>query len=478
MKSFIETNYTGLRLYLNRSALLWLAVVAALLVPIPAPSQSVPSPADDGFWRSDGYGFLIEIRGSHMKAFETTSISCLLAWSAERDSALSKEGVTVFAREKGLVTIGAGPSHDQRTMQLSYSVSPIGLQRLAQAPETCSQPMLDTPSNNYAVFWQTFSEQFALFPAYPVDWGRVDREYRPRVTSRTVPEELFKVLTEMVDPFHNAHIDVRAKAIGREYWGYKPTSDVLQTKHADAIRQIIETRYLDGKLHLYCNGNVGYGTIHDKIGFLRILSFENYTAEELEPALDEIFSQSSKLKGLIIDVRINEGGSDAYGLAIASRLTGTRYFAYSKVARNSLNGPLSFTAPESSWVPSTSRPGFLGEVVLLTGPDSFSAAETFAMALMNRKPSVTRIGEDTQGVFSDKLRRRLPNGWSFALPNEVYLTQSGKSYDVIGVPPDIRVPVFDANDVAEKRDRGIDKALEVLALTRGDSANERSGERR
>ena len=33
------------------------------------------------------------------------------------------------------------------------------------------------------------------------------------------------------------------------------------------------------------------------------------------------------------------------------------------------------------------------------------------MALMERRPRVTRVGENTQGVFSDVLDRRLPNGW-------------------------------------------------------------------
>ena len=64
----------------------------------------------------------------------------------------------------------------------------------------------------------------------------------------------------------------------------------------------------------------------------------------------------------------------------------------------------------------------------LTGIHSVSAAETFTQALINREPAVTRIGQNTQGVFSDVLGRRLPNGWRFGLPNERFVT-NGKSYD-------------------------------------------------
>jgi hypothetical protein len=54
------------------------------------------------------------------------------------------------------------------------------------------------------------------------------------------------------------------------------------------------------------------------------------------------------------------------------------------------------------------------------------------MALLGRKPVVSRIGENTQGVFSDVLTRHLPNGWSFGLPNEIYLTEDGKAFDGLG----------------------------------------------
>ena len=108
------------------------------------------------------------------------------------------------------------------------------------------------------------------------------------------------------------------------------------------------------------------------------------------------------------------------------------------------------------------QPVFLGPVVELTGPITMSAAETFTQALMGRTPPVTRIGEPTQGVFCDILERRLPNGWKFALPNAVYLTADGRAFDVIGVPPDLPVPVFDLADTAAGRDPAMAEAVRLL----------------
>jgi C-terminal processing protease CtpA/Prc len=42
------------------------------------------------------------------------------------------------------------------------------------------------------------------------------------------------------------------------------------------------------------------------------------------------------------------------------------------------------------------------------------------------------------------LLRHLPNGWTFGLPNEIYLTKVGKAFDRVGVPPDIEVPIIPA----------------------------------
>jgi C-terminal processing protease CtpA/Prc len=104
--------------------------------------------------------------------------------------------------------------------------------------------------------------------------------------------------------------------------------------------------------------------------------------------------------------------------------------------------------------------------VELTGPSTVSAGETFTQALMGRTPHITRIGENTQGVFSDVLGRRLPNGWRFGLPNEVFLTPDGKAFDGPGIPPDIQVPVFAASDLAAGKDPAMAKAIEVLASIR------------
>ena len=74
---------------------------------------------------------------------------------------------------------------------------------------------------------------------------------------------------------------------------------------------------------------------------------------------------------------------------------------------------------------------------MLTGGSQMSAGETFTQAMMNRSPRPVRIGQNTQGVFSDVLQRTLPNGWQFIVPNEEFRTRDWKAFDGPGIPPDI-----------------------------------------
>ena len=53
-------------------------LLAASLVPAaPASPESL-----DGVWQSQGYGYVFEVTGSHLKAFEVTSTTCVAGFTA------------------------------------------------------------------------------------------------------------------------------------------------------------------------------------------------------------------------------------------------------------------------------------------------------------------------------------------------------------------------------------------------------------
>lgn len=465
-----------------------LAAAALSLRSLVAGAQTRPSPQSlDGLWLSDGYGDFLEFQGDSLRSYEITTLSCVASGTATRKTTHGPANQVVFVADDNMFRIFPGTTADTRWFHVDYSVSSVMLRRTNSQPEPCRQSLPDTPVTNYQVFWETFSEQYPFFALRQMDWTGVDKKFRPQVTPQTKPDELFRILSDMIDPLHDAHTYINAKSIQKRFHGFRPSADPMQKKNAARITEIIETKYVRGGLRGFCNKQLQFGLLHsshdatppdkgrngrtDVIGYLRIHSFSGYSNDHeflkqldaLEAALDDIFKDSAKLAGLVIDVRINGGGSDVFGISIASRLARQEYLAYSKVARNDIHDPDHRTSPQPVMVHVSQRAGFLGPVVLLTSADSVSAAETFTMALLGRQPHVIRVGSNTQGVFSDVLGRSLPNGWTFGLPNEIYLTKDGKAFDGTGIPPDIEVPIFPTADLTNGRDSALDKALELLA---------------
>jgi len=449
----------------------------ALLTFLPLHAQSV-----DGTWRSEGYGDVYEIQGPTVKTYQVTATTCIPGFSAQRDPASVPGREATFTHDSEVFFIRAGGERDHKLLHNEGSASDVRLDRLSldrlpSLPAVCDHPTPNTPAGNFEVFTRTWAENYIMFDQKKVDWDGVVRANQGKVHPETTPAELYDIFAGMIEPLHDRHTYIDAPDLKREFSTNRPGTDRIikgnkeefRSKTTPALWEITDRAYVKAPLRKWCRDKVQYGHVNATTGYLRIYGFYGYAdtptfaagLTALENALDEIFSDPN-LKALIIDVRINFGGEDPYGLAIASRLATRSYLAYTKVARVDPVDRNKWSPGDRSEVGPSTRPSFHGPVVELTGPLTISAGETFTQALMGRTPHVVRIGENTQGVFSDVLGRNCPNGWNFGLPNEVFRTAHGTTFDGAGIPPDIIVPVFADEDIAAGRDPAMAKALEIL----------------
>jgi C-terminal processing protease CtpA/Prc len=443
--------------------------------------SSVVTTADqtlDGEWLSDGYGHLAEVKGGEIRLFEVTPISCLASEAFTLKAEPADARGTRFVSKSGILFLTAGPDRDSEWFHSPDASSKVLFRRIATRPEACDRPPGNDPLTNFDIFAATFAAHHGFLRHRGVDWPALTQTYRAKVNPATTPDDLFDIFKAMIEPLHDMHTFIGAPALKREFNGKRPGTLTLFFSAAKQARtlEILETRYLMGRLRTWCNGHLRYARSKTGLGYLGIDAFQGYAAggfdeggRALGAALDEIMEDARGVKGLIIDLRIHRGGADPYGIQVAGRLTDEPYLAFVKRARNDAQHPENWTAPQPSTVRVSTGPRFLGDVVELIGPDTVSAGETFTMALMGRQPRVIRIGENTQGVYSDVLERSLPNGWRFGLPNEVYLTEQGTHFEGRGVPPDIRVPVFPESDLAAGRDGGVEAAMETLRARPADA---------
>ncbi|MBH1936544.1 S41 family peptidase [Streptomyces sp. AV19] len=462
----------------RRTAIALLTTTLALTTT--AVGNSVASPAAptaaaglDGLWRSEGYGTVVSIAdgGRRLRTWETTAVSCL---PGAPDAKGNGSGRFTDAEGSGLTVSPDGTG--RLRMAFDEGVGHRVLRRTAALPAGCAEKPRTDPRRVFDVFWQTYAENYPFFAAHGVDWRAVRDRYRPRITARTGDDELFAVLREMIEPLHDGHTSIDAGP-GRRFGGHRADT-VMPTRESIVRTDKAVAEAVGAPLRSWAQGAVSYADLPDGLGYLRITRFTRFAAKggpqadaaELDRALDAVFTPSRvrSLRGLVLDLRFNGGGSDRLGIRVAQRLTDRPYVAYLKHARSDPRDPRRFTPEVPVRVEPHAGPAYTGPLAVLTGRLTISAGETFTQALMGRASAPTRIGENTQGSFSDVLERRLPNGWTFGLPNEEFMTADPqrRTYDVTGIPPQVRTPVFTEEEFAGHRDSALAKARRLLTAGR------------
>jgi carboxyl-terminal processing protease len=169
------------------------------------------------------------------------------------------------------------------------------------------------------------------------------------------------------------------------------------------------------------------------IGYIRIIQFNEATAEQLKKAIDDIAAQipPEKLKGYVIDLRNNPGGTLDGALAAADgflddgEIVSIRHRASDKVERfRAKAGDLANGKP----------------IVVLINGGSAAKAEIVAGALKDNHRA-TVVGTRSFGEGWDSTTVPLgPNKGALRLATGHYITPSGRLIQSNGIVPDVEAP--------------------------------------
>jgi serine/threonine protein kinase len=197
---------------------------------------------------------------------------------------------------------------------------------------------------------------------------------------------------------------------------------------------VILYEVLTGK-HPFDDETILYGHLSEMVGYINVLAMQCFSEEgndiaAIEEAMPTIAQDLADTTSIVVDVRFNASGDDANAVAIASYFADEKRLAFSKAA---WDGD-SFLEQQNIFVEPAVGAHFMQEVYLLISNYTPSAGEVFVLA-MDARPQVTRVGETTQGAFSDILPVFLSNGWFLTLSNERYAAHDGMVYEGPGIPP-------------------------------------------
>ena len=170
-------------------------------------------------------------------------------------------------------------------------------------------------------------------------------------------------------------------------------------------------------------------TFDDNIGYIRISSFHERTADDVRKALRDIDKKVRPMKGLVLDLRNDPGGlliqaievSDMFlkaGVIVSTRGR-TKTMETKAIAKNDSN---EITCP----------------IVVLVNEGTASAAEIVAGALQDNGRALI-IGTKTFGKASVQTVIPLDDGSALKLTTARYYTPKGRSIQAEGIKPDLIV---------------------------------------
>jgi carboxyl-terminal processing protease len=168
-----------------------------------------------------------------------------------------------------------------------------------------------------------------------------------------------------------------------------------------------------------------------KIGYIRLVQFNEPTADELSKALDEL--QKQGMQALILDLRNNPGGLLNSAVDVCAQFLPPNTKVVStqgRVASQQHDYSTSGVKKE--------RPNF--PMVVLINEGSASGAEIVAGALKDLHRAVL-VGETTFGKGSVQNVMQLPDGSAVRFTTAKYYTPSKQVIQGNGVTPNIRVAV-------------------------------------
>ena len=168
-----------------------------------------------------------------------------------------------------------------------------------------------------------------------------------------------------------------------------------------------------------------------KVGYVRVVQFNEPTAEDLAKALDEL--QKQGMQALILDLRNNPGGLLNSAVDVCSQFLPPNTVVVSTQGRagsQEREYTTSSTAKE--------RPRF--PMAVLVNEGSASGAEIVSGALKDLKRAIL-VGETTFGKGSVQNVLQLPDGSALRFTTAKYYTPGKQVIHANGVTPNIAVPM-------------------------------------
>lgn len=234
--------------------------------------------------------------------------------------------------------------------------------------------------------------------------------------------------------------DVIALVKGPE--GTKVKLTILREKEVDPLEIEVERRKIESP-------TVNHKTFDNGISYIQITEFDEVTLDQFTEAL--AIEKETGMKGLIIDLRDNLGGSLSTVTEIARQILPKGLIVYTedkygKRVEYSCDGKKELMIP----------------IVVLVNGNSASASEILAGAVKDHKKG-TLLGTTTFGKGIVQRFISLSDGTVVKLTVSSYFTPNGNNIHKVGIAPDEELELDAEKYLKKGYDNQLERAKEIIA---------------
>lgn len=204
----------------------------------------------------------------------------------------------------------------------------------------------------------------------------------------------------------------------------------------DIVRASVESMTVDSKM------------LDDSIGYIQISEFDDITYNQFLKAFNEL--KREEMRGLILDLRDNPGGSVQTCVEIADELLPEGLIVYTEEKDG-----------DKDEYTSSGETFYDGPLVLLVNGNSASAAEILTGAVKDYGIG-TILGTKTFGKGIVQRILPLGDGTGVKVTIAYYYTPNGISIHEVGIDPDEELELDVDAYVKEGKDNQLDRAVEII----------------
>ena len=308
----------------------------------------------------------------------------------------------------------------------------------------------NTPEANFESLWRIIDQQDCFLDykheVYGLDWNEVHERYARRITPSMTNENLFEVLSDMVNELRDGHVNLSSSMATSQY---REWFDSYPRNFSDSI----QSNYL-GKDYIISSG-LEYQILENNIGYIYCSSFSNGIGDG---NLDQTLNRLAICDGIIIDVRNNGGGNLTTAQKLAARFTNEKTLV-GYISHKTGPGHQDFSAPKEVYIEPSNGIRWQKKAVVLTNRRSYSATNDFVNC-MKQFPNVTVVGDKTGGGSGLPFSSEIPNGWSIRFSASPMFDPAMEQLE-FGIDPDVKVDMT-SEDMQRGKDTLIETACQIL----------------